>query len=157
MNRTTREATDAAVLLYDGTCGFCNGTVQLILRHDRRGTLRFATLRGAYGQAVFARHPELREADSIAWVDGWPAAGNERVLLRSDAALRVAEYLAGAWKALLVFRLLPRPIRDFGYDLFARYRYRLFGEHNHCLLPLQEWRPRFIDVLSGGNPPGHDR
>ena len=63
----------SSVLLYDGTCGFCADSVQLVLRHDRRRTLRFASLQGAFGTAVRARHPELARADTVVWVDpaGW--------------------------------------------------------------------------------------
>ena len=47
------------VLLYDGTCGFCAESVQLVLRHDRRGALQFAALDSSFGRAVLARHPEI--------------------------------------------------------------------------------------------------
>jgi len=48
---------DAPVLLYDGVCGFCNKTVQVILDRDRRGTMRFAALQSDYGRVVLDRHP----------------------------------------------------------------------------------------------------
>ena len=87
--------TPIPVLLYDGTCGFCAESVQLVLRHDRRRTLRFAALQGAFGRTVRARHPELEGVDSVVWVEP-PAEGRpEAVLVRSDAALRVARYLGG--------------------------------------------------------------
>jgi predicted DCC family thiol-disulfide oxidoreductase YuxK len=132
------------VLLYDGLCGFCNQSVQTILRRDRRGAMRFAALQSAYGEAVKARHPELRDVDSVVLVEQTPE-GVERVSVRSEAALRVAAYLGGWWKLLLVFRTMPRPLRDFYYDLFARYRYRLFGKYDTCPVPSPEVRSRFID------------
>jgi predicted DCC family thiol-disulfide oxidoreductase YuxK len=57
------------VLLYDGSCGFCAESVQLVLRHDRRGTLQFAALDGTFGREVLARHPELGQVDSVVWYD----------------------------------------------------------------------------------------
>ena len=133
------------VLLYDGVCGFCNGAVQMVLRHDRRGTLRFASLQSDYGLAVAARHPELSGIDSVVFLETLEGGG-ERVFVRSDAALRVVSHLGGAWKLLLVARLVPRRARDFFYDLFARNRYKLFGKYDSCLLPPAEVRSRFIDV-----------
>lgn len=133
------------VLLYDGVCGFCNRTVQTLLRHDRRGTLRFAALQSGYGEAVKARHPELNNVDSVVLVEGASDTDAERVFIRSDAALRVVAYMGGWWKLLLAFRILPRPLRDFFYDLFARYRYRLFGKYDSCLVPSPEVRARFLD------------
>ena len=134
----------APVLLYDGVCGFCNKSVQLILDHDRRGEMRFAALQSDYGQAVIERHPELRGIDSVVFVES--RAGGERIHIRSDAALKVAAYLGGFWKIFLAAKVLPRRLRDYFYDLFARNRYRLFGKYDTCLLPPPEVRSRFLDA-----------
>ncbi|MDQ3916932.1 MAG: DCC1-like thiol-disulfide oxidoreductase family protein [Acidobacteriota bacterium] len=136
---------DAPVLLYDGVCGFCNKTVQMILARDRRGAMRFAALQSDYGSAVVERHPELRGVDSVVYVEHY-RGGDERVYVRSDAALRVLKYLGGAWKLLLVAYVLPKPVRDFFYDLFARNRYRMFGKFDSCMLPPPEVRSRFLDA-----------
>jgi predicted DCC family thiol-disulfide oxidoreductase YuxK len=136
----------APVLLYDGVCGFCNKTVQLILGLDRRGELRFAALQSDYGQAVVARHPELRGVDSVVFVEH--VASAERVHVRSDAALKVAAYLGGFWRLFLAARVLPRRLRDYLYDLFARNRYKLFGKYDSCMLPPPEVRSRFLDADS---------
>ncbi len=57
------------VLLYDGLCGFCDKSIQLILRHDRRKTLRFAPLQSSYAKAIIGRHPELQNIDSVILVE----------------------------------------------------------------------------------------
>ncbi|HEX8720218.1 MAG TPA: DCC1-like thiol-disulfide oxidoreductase family protein [Pyrinomonadaceae bacterium] len=134
----------APVLLYDGVCGFCNKTVQLILDLDRRGTMRFAALQSGYGLAVVGRHPELRGVDSVVFVEAAPGGG-ERVYVRSDAALRVASYLGGFWKLFLAARVVPRRLRDYFYDLFARNRYHVFGKYDACMLPPPEVRSRFFE------------
>lgn len=134
----------APVLLYDGVCGFCNKTVQMILDRDRRGEMRFAALQSDYGRAVVSRHPELAGVDSVVLVER--EGGGERVHVRSGAALRVASYLGGWWKLFLVARAVPAPVRDFFYNLVARYRYRFFGRYDACPLPTPEVRARFLDV-----------
>ena len=134
------------VLLYDGVCGFCNRSVQMILDHDKRGQMRFAALQSDYGRAVKLRHPELENVDSIVLIEHHAGSGDERIFVRSDAALRVLRYLGGAWRLLLVFRIVPRPVRDFFYDLFAKYRYKLFGKRDSCMLPSPEARARFLDA-----------
>ena len=139
------ETTAAApVLLYDGVCGFCNRTVQMILDRDRRGTMRFAALQSDYGRAVVRRHSELEGVDSVVFVE--PSAGGERVYVRSEAALKVASYLGGFWKVFLAAKVIPRGLRDYLYDLFARNRYRVFGKSEQCMLPPAEARARFLDV-----------
>jgi predicted DCC family thiol-disulfide oxidoreductase YuxK len=139
------ETSDGApVLLYDGVCGFCNKSVQLILDHDRRGEMRFAALQSDYGLSVIERHKELRGIDSVVFIER--DAGGERVYVRSDAALKVAAYLGGFWKLFLVARVLPVRLRDYCYDLFARNRYKLFGKYDSCMLPPPEVRSRFLDA-----------
>ena len=134
------------VLLYDGVCGLCNKSVQMILDHDERKEMRFAALQSDYGKQVISRHPELEKVDSIVFVERKSGADGERVFIRSDAALRVASYLGGAWKLLLIFRIVPRPVRDFFYNLCAKYRYKFFGKYDSCMLPSPDVRSRFLDV-----------
>jgi predicted DCC family thiol-disulfide oxidoreductase YuxK len=68
-----------------------------------------------------------------------------RAYVRSDAAIRVARFLRGAWKLLGVIKIVPRPIRDCAYDVVARNRYRWFGRHDACIAPTPELRRRFMD------------
>jgi predicted DCC family thiol-disulfide oxidoreductase YuxK len=139
------------VMLYDGVCGFCNKSVQFVLDHDRRGTMRFAALQSDFGVAVLERHPELKDIDSVVLLES--SAGTERVHVRSAAALRLSGYVGGIWGLARVAYIIPRPVRDFFYDLFARYRYRLFGKYDSCLLPPPEVRGRFLDVTSAEPSP----
>lgn len=67
-----------------------------------------------------------------------------RAYVRSDAAIRVARFLRGAWKLLGVVRIVPRSIRDYAYDVVARNRYRWFGRHDACIAPTPELRDRFL-------------
>jgi len=132
------------VLLYDGLCGFCDGTVQFILEHDRRGALRFATLQGDFARGVIERHPELAGVDSLVLVERG-TSGEERIYVRSEGALQVATYLGGAWTLARGLRIVPRFLRDLVYDGFARVRYRVFGRYDACPIPSAEQRARFID------------
>lgn len=135
---------DAPVLLYDGTCGFCNASVQFIIARDRRRTMKFAPLQSDIGQQVIGRHPELEGVDSVVYVDGLGDAKRETVAVRSDAALAVCRYLGTPWSWAGAARIVPARLRDAGYDLFARHRYRFFGRHDACMLPPRDVRDRFI-------------
>ncbi len=137
--------TSHPVLLYDGQCGFCNKSVQHILRHDKQNTMFFAALQSDYGKSILTRHPELDGVDSLVFVKPLGFAYLEEVSVRSVAALRVASYLGGPWKLALAAYIIPRPVRDYLYDQFAKRRYRWFGKHDICLLPAPEVRERFLD------------
>jgi predicted DCC family thiol-disulfide oxidoreductase YuxK len=145
---------DGPILLYDGVCGFCNASVQLVLRYDRRRTLRFAPLQSAYAGQVLAHHPELGGVDSVVWVEPSADASPPRVFTRSSAALRVARYLGGPWSLLLLFWLVPRPLRDWAYDVVARNRHRLVRSATQCLVPPLAERHRFLEAEA--NPGGRD-
>jgi predicted DCC family thiol-disulfide oxidoreductase YuxK len=43
-----RTASVHPILLYDGVCGLCNRLVQFILRRDRSGVFRFASLQSPF-------------------------------------------------------------------------------------------------------------
>ena len=131
------------VLLYDGLCGFCDRTVQFALKHDKPRLLRFAPLQGQYARDVLARHPGLHGIDSLVLVER--DAQGERVSVRSEGALRLAGYLSWPWRALGAFRLVPRVLRDWGYDRFAKIRYRAFRKFDACPLPPAEVRARFLE------------
>src|SRR5688572_32991168 len=101
------------VLLYDGLCGFCDATVQFILKHDRRGSMQFAPLQGDFARGLLARHPALAAIDSLVLIEQ-DARGAERVSVRSEAVLRIADYLGGAWRVARLLKVVPRSLRDAG-------------------------------------------
>lgn len=132
------------VLLYDGLCGFCDRTVQFVLARDPAGSMKFATLQGDFATTVLGQRPELQSVDSLILVETGTDGSATRVLVRSGAVIGIAEYLGGPWRAASLFRVIPAVLRDWGYDVFARHRYRLFGRYDACPIPTPEQRARFI-------------
>jgi len=135
------------VLLFDGTCGLCHGFVRFLLKRDRKGLLRLATLEGPIGSAFVARRPELAGVDSVVWIDGATDRridGEMKASIKSDAALGALAYLGAPWSWLGVFRLVPHFIRDRVYDFVARNRYGRFGRYDVCPVPSAEDRARYL-------------
>ncbi len=130
------------MLLYDGDCGFCAGSVQFVLGHEpaaARARLAFAPLQGPFGSRVRSQFPELAGVDSVVWYD--PQGPSVRI--RSAAALAVTAHLGGPWVVLAALgRLVPRGLRDAIYDLIARRRFEIAAPA--CLLPTPEERARFL-------------
>lgn len=127
------------VILFDGVCNLCSGAVQFIIRHDPKAVFRFASLQSEYGQSCVARLGyDPNELQSIILIKGHEA------WRKSDAALQIAAQLSGGWPALVVFRIVPRFIRDAVYDWIARKRYSFFGKKDSCWLPTPELRARFL-------------
>ena len=139
MAETGVASADGPLMLYDGSCGLCNRSVQLVLRHDRRGRFRFAALQSHAGRALLERHGlPLDRMDTVVLVE------EGRAFTRSRAALRIARRMDAQWPALWPLAAIPRPIADFVYGLVARHRYRLFGRTDACMLPPPDVRARFL-------------
>ncbi len=128
-----------AIVLFDGDCNFCDASVQFILNRDTTGNFHFASLQGDAGKTLRERHRISDSVDSIVLIrDGVP-------YIKSDAAIRIAEGLDGMWRWLRFVKIVPKPIRDFGYDVIAKHRYEWFGQKQTCKLPTPEERSRFLD------------
>ncbi len=128
------------IVLFDGLCTVCDGSVQAILRRDPKGVFRFASLQGDFGQEVLKRTglPADELQTMILMEDG-------EAHFRSTAVLRILRRLGGIWRLLYVFRFIPVPLRDAAYRLVAKNRHRFFGRLKACRIPTPEVRSRFID------------
>ena len=129
------------VVLFDGVCNLCSATVRVVIAHERRPLLHFASLQSDVARELLeCRNLSRDEFDSIVLID------DEGAHLRSDAALRIARYLKAPWSWATALRLVPRPVRDWCYDRIAASRYRIFGTTDACQLPGPEIRDRFLDA-----------
>lgn len=135
----------ATIVLYDGVCALCNNAVTFILQHDPLGCIMFASLQGEFGTGLLLKAGlDPTRLDTLYLVQNY-GTEKQRILERSDAALNIARLLNGGWRWLSLFLAVPRVLRNAGYDLIARNRYRLFGKHDQCVMPRKEWKARFID------------
>jgi predicted DCC family thiol-disulfide oxidoreductase YuxK len=127
------------VILFDGVCNLCNGSVDFVIRRDAAAVFRFASLQSEAGRALLRKHglPD-DDLDTMVLVD---EAG---VHTRSTAALRIVRRLRAPWPLLYACIVLPRPLRDAAYRLVARNRYRWFGRRETCRLPSPSEQGRFL-------------
>ena len=128
----------AGVILFDGTCAFCEGSVRFIAARDN-GFFRFGASQTPEAAGLLARHHIDREAarSMILIEDG-------QVYLRSTAVLRVARHMRAPWKFASIFLWVPLPIRDAVYRVIASIRHRIAGQSNACEIPPPEIRARLI-------------
>ena len=135
------------IILYDGVCGLCNRLVQFLLKHDKQGRLRFASLQSEFAERVLTRHGiDPKDLDTVQVVVDYERP-EERVLGRSDAILRAGEELGMPWNVLAaIARVIPSALRDVVYRFVARNRYHVFGKYETCMLPDPNQRHRFLDM-----------
>jgi predicted DCC family thiol-disulfide oxidoreductase YuxK len=130
---------DRGIVLFDGTCAFCERSVVFIARRDPSGYFRFGASQAPEAATLLARHGVTRStARSIVLIE------NGRVYLRSTATLRIASRLTFPWSLARVFLVVPVPVRDAAYRVVAAIRHRIAGRSNACEIPPPEIRARMI-------------
>jgi len=125
-------------LLFDGVCNLCNGFVRFVIARDPAGQFQFAPLQSKAARRLLQGVKEPLP-DSIVLVD------NGQLFIRSAAALRVARGLSFPWSLGYAFMAVPRPVRDWVYDIVASHRYDWFGRRDVCMVPTPELRSRFLN------------
>ena len=130
---------DLPIVFYDGTCGFCQASIQIALKHNTQQNLHFAALQSGLAQELVpqAQLPDPLP-DSILFYE------NGLLYTESEAALRIARHLNFPWSVLYYFRFIPLSFRNFVYRFIAKHRYRIAGRTEACMLPSTEERARFV-------------
>jgi predicted DCC family thiol-disulfide oxidoreductase YuxK len=131
-------AAGRALVLFDGDCGLCHGSVRFILRNDPAGRFCYVRLESETGRALCRRYGVEHLAEGT-----FLLIDRSGVRMRSDAALAVAGELRWPWKALAGLRVVPKALRDWVYSAVARRR-RWFGAPACALAPAWQ-RERIID------------
>lgn len=128
------------IILFDGICKLCNGSVQYVIKHDPEGIFKFAAFQSNAGQRILQQQnlPENPFNSFLLIEQG-------QVFTKSTAALRVAKKLNGPTKLLYIFIIIPAFIRNFVYDLIAKNRYRWFGKKESCMAPTPGLLERFLN------------
>lgn len=131
---------EESIVLFDGVCNLCAGFVQFIVPRDTEGVFHFASLQSDVGRRLLAEYGLADdELDSIVLIEGGDA------YVKSSAVIRIAAILGGIYALARPLRFLPRRLRDWGYDLVAANRYRLFGKKEQCMMPTGNVQERFLD------------
>ncbi len=130
-------------ILFDGVCNLCNSAVNFIIDRDVNNRFLFAPLQSSVGQQLLeTHHLPATFLNSLILVD------QDRVYQKSTAALRIAKGLRFPWPLCYVFIGVPAFVRDFVYQIIAKYRYRLFGKSDTCRYPSDEIKSKFLVDLN---------
>ena len=129
-----------SVILFDGICNLCNGFVRFIIKHDKQEKFKFASLQSEAAKKIMRQFnfPD-GELKTIVLVDGG------KIYLRSRAVLKIASQLNGAWKLATVFYLIPSFLSDALYNVISKYRYKVFGKREECMVTGVDLRRRFLE------------
>lgn len=140
MSSESQPVNSSAIIVFDAVCFLCSGWVQFLLRVDRRGVYRFASVQSEAGTALLREHgiDPLNPATFL-------LLRGTQALTDSDAVLGVLEGLGWPWRASALLRVIPRALRDPVYRFVAQNRYRLLGRRKVCWMPSAATQARFLD------------
>lgn len=127
------------IIIFDGYCNLCSGLVNFLIKIDKKDYFRFAPLQSDWTRRILASH-----AISINYNESIILLIENKIFLKSDAVLEIISKLTGFWHFFKVFRIIPKPIRDYLYDFVAKYRYRIFGKKQTCMVGTEINRYKFI-------------
>lgn len=128
----------SSVVLFDGVCNLCNGTVQWLIKRDKKNKLKYSALQGRFAAETIT-DGRLKQTDSIVFFH------LGRFYVKSTGVLTILKVLGWPWNSLYIFIVVPRFIRDAVYDFVAANRYKWFGKREACLLPTPELKERFLE------------
>jgi predicted DCC family thiol-disulfide oxidoreductase YuxK len=132
-------AQNHGIILFDGTCAFCERAVVFIARRDPRGYFRFGASQSPQAARLLEPFGLTRDtARSIILIE------DGRAYLRSTASLRIAGHLTFPWSLARMLLVVPEPVRDAVYRLVAAIRHRVAGRSNACEVPPPAIRDRII-------------
>tara|TARA_B100000945_G_scaffold182396_2_gene146249 strand:+ start:6175 stop:6588 length:414 start_codon:yes stop_codon:yes gene_type:complete len=129
------------IILFDGICNLCIWSIRFIIRRDVNNVFKFVSLQSQLGKDLLGKHQiDWKKNDSIIVVS------ENNVRFKSSAVLYILSQLNTYWRWLVVFYIIPYPLRDMLYILVAKTRYLFFGKRDKCMLPDDNIKSKFLSL-----------
>ena len=126
------------IILFDGECNFCSFWVKYVIRRDKKDVFRFTSLQSEKGKVLLNKYEVDSALDSVVLIE------NDKVYIKSTAAFRILRLLGGFRSIFYGLIIIPAFIRDFFYDVMAKYRYKIFGKSDCEFVPTQNRKDKFL-------------
>jgi predicted DCC family thiol-disulfide oxidoreductase YuxK len=128
-----------SIVLFDGVCNLCNGFVNFLIERDTHDRFQFGSLQSEVVRELLRPfHYSTDEISTVLLIE------DGQLHAQSTAVLKIFRQMPGAWPLMYSFMVLPRPFRDFLYNLVARNRYKIFGRKDACRIPTPELQSKFV-------------
>lgn len=133
------ELNNKTILLFDGYCNLCQSSVQFVLKHEKKPEIYFTSLQSEIGIQLLKHYGiNPNKVDSLVLIE------NNKVFIKSSAALRTLNYLKGLYPLGFGFIIFPAFIRNIVYDFVAKNRYKWYGKTDSCMIPDKDLVKRFL-------------
>lgn len=135
------EQNNNGLVVYDGFCVLCSGTVRFLLKIDRKNRLKFTTISQANSETASNVSAGFVAQSTVLFVK------DNRVYTESEAILHIFNHLGGLWKLVNLLKIIPQKARDTLYRFIARHRYTIFGKKKQCDVPSANYAHRFLPPI----------
>ncbi len=139
MNQLEEILQNHAIVVFDGECNLCDSSVTFIIKHDKNAYFKFTPQQSEIAANIIENKYGDNIPDSVILIN------QDGVFCRSSAVLRIASKLDWPWRALAAFHIIPPILLNPFYRIIAKFRKKLFGAKDVCLLPTQDKVDRFIN------------
>ena len=113
------------IVVIDGYCVMCNFLALWISRRDKKNQLRFTNFDSNY---VKKNYPEIKSGRSVVLIN----EVDQMIFEKSNAVIQCLRVIEYKINLVIFIELFPRIIRDFIYNIVAKYRYLIFGKKERC-------------------------
>jgi len=124
------------ILFYDGDCGFCNSSVQFVLKHRKHDSIYFATLQSDLAKRILTDKGIKIKLDTLYFLK------NNKVYDKSTAGLRITSELKFPYPLLKTLLIIPKFMRYAVYVFIANRRHKI--QNSFCVLPTEAEKKLFI-------------
>ena len=127
------------IIFYDGYCVICSRFIRQLIKLDKNRKYSFASISSSLSEKFLSSKIDKEQVGKFIVL-----YSKDRVYKKSDAVIKIFTGFGGGFVLFNLLRVFPKILRDFVYDVFASYRYRLFGKLKQCDIPPKEIVDRFI-------------
>jgi predicted DCC family thiol-disulfide oxidoreductase YuxK len=134
------ETKNHPIILFDGVCNLCNRSVQFIIDRDKDKVFSFAPLQSEKAEEILEEYSIDQDLDTLILIK------DDEMFTKSSAYVEILKELGTGWKIFSLFLgFFPVFLTDIGYDVVARFRYKVFGKRQKCMVPSEDVKNRFLD------------
>jgi predicted DCC family thiol-disulfide oxidoreductase YuxK len=127
------------IIIFDGICNFCNKSVNFIIKRDSKIHFVFTPIQSDTAKEIMNKYAlNSDDIDSIILIK------DDTYFTKSDAVLEILKDLSGYWFLFGIFKIVPKFMTDYCYDLISKNRYRFFGKKDSCMIPTKNLENRFL-------------
>lgn len=137
------------VMLFDGKCFFCNATVHFVMRFEHAPLLRFAALQSKAGKKLLldAGRQDVVQGTDVDNLGSFVIIDEKgQVYTKFAASIQMFRFMGGIWRVFGAFSywFIPSFLGNACYSLGWRYRYKVMGKSDTCIVPNKKLRERLI-------------